>query len=334
MIELINSRDPDVVNESLRKYTNLKFISRDRGKEYQAISGQFIHSADRFHLIMNLSDKITREVKKLLPHRILVASGTWPEPVPTEGITEAAKQKKQTVEQVRALNQQGVAPSDISRQMKMDRQTVAKYLETETLSNLITHSHSRKGCILDPHRNTIEELYQQKRRVVDVHRKLMAMGIQVKYRTLAQFIKTYFKASPGDLPESRYLKRSTVIKYIFSWASEEFCRKSLDKVLMQYPVLNTYRDFYSQFKSRLTALNTSAFQALIDQEYGIEAIDVFLAGLRKDYDAVMNAATYSFNNGITEGYINKLKMIKRSMYGRASLGLLARKTIYQTSVQY
>jgi len=42
-------------------------------------------------------------------------------------------------------------------------------------------------------------------------------------------------------------------------------------------------------------------------------------------DAVMNALTYPWSNGRVEGYINKLKLLKRQMYGRAGIELLRRR---------
>jgi len=53
----------------------------------------------------------------------------------------------------------------------------------------------------------------------------------------------------------------------------------------------------------------------------------FVAGIRRDYKAVLNAVLYSSSSGVVEGNINRLKTIKRQMYGRASLELLKRKVI-------
>ena len=44
--------------------------------------------------------------------------------------------------------------------------------------------------------------------------------------------------------------------------------------------------------------------------------------LRRDLDAVTNALTESWSNGQTEGQINRLKTLKRAMYGRAGPELL------------
>ena len=51
-------------------------------------------------------------------------------------------------------------------------------------------------------------------------------------------------------------------------------------------------------------------------------IHSFATGLRQDEAAVTAALTYAWSNGQVEGQINKLKLLKRQMYGRAKLDLL------------
>jgi hypothetical protein len=55
----------------------------------------------------------------------------------------------------------------------------------------------------------------------------------------------------------------------------------------------------------------------------------FAKTLRQDIDAVQNAVTEPWSNGQTEGQINRLKTLKRSMYGRASIELLRARMLPQ-----
>lgn len=55
---------------------------------------------------------------------------------------------------------------------------------------------------------------------------------------------------------------------------------------------------------------------------GIYTMRRFAKALRQDKSAVQNAVTDPWSNGQTEGQINRLKTLKRSMYGRASIELL------------
>ena len=58
-------------------------------------------------------------------------------------------------------------------------------------------------------------------------------------------------------------------------------------------------------------------------------LKTFINGIRMDYNAVKNTIKYNVTNGITEGFVNKLKVVKRVMYGRAGLELLKRKMIME-----
>ncbi len=58
-------------------------------------------------------------------------------------------------------------------------------------------------------------------------------------------------------------------------------------------------------------------------------LKTFITGIRMNYNAVKNTIKYNVTNGITEGFVNKLKVVKRVMYGRAGLELLKRKMIME-----
>jgi transposase len=53
----------------------------------------------------------------------------------------------------------------------------------------------------------------------------------------------------------------------------------------------------------------------------------FATGLRADYAAVKAGLRLPWNNGPVEGHINRLKMLKRSMFGRAKLDLLGQRLL-------
>ncbi|MCI8713874.1 MAG: transposase [Ruminococcus sp.] len=55
----------------------------------------------------------------------------------------------------------------------------------------------------------------------------------------------------------------------------------------------------------------------------------FAQGLAKDIDAVENPVASDFSNGFVEGTNNKVKMIKRTMYGRCGKALLSAKLMCQ-----
>jgi transposase len=60
---------------------------------------------------------------------------------------------------------------------------------------------------------------------------------------------------------------------------------------------------------------------------GLYGIRRFARTLRQDLAAVRNAISEAWSNGQTEGQINRLKTLKRSMYGRAGAALLRARMI-------
>ena len=60
---------------------------------------------------------------------------------------------------------------------------------------------------------------------------------------------------------------------------------------------------------------------------GVSALESFATGLQEDAASVRAALTTRWSNGQTEGHVNKLKLLKRQMYGRAKFDLLRRRLL-------
>jgi transposase len=60
---------------------------------------------------------------------------------------------------------------------------------------------------------------------------------------------------------------------------------------------------------------------------GDPALRSFVTGLRSDQDAVTAGLTLPWSSGAVEGHVNRIKMLKRQMYGRASPDLLRRRIL-------
>jgi transposase len=61
---------------------------------------------------------------------------------------------------------------------------------------------------------------------------------------------------------------------------------------------------------------------------GLPELQSFANGVEKDKAAVQAGLTWSINNGQVEGHVNKLKLIKRTMYGRAGFPLLRQRVLH------
>jgi transposase len=65
---------------------------------------------------------------------------------------------------------------------------------------------------------------------------------------------------------------------------------------------------------------------------GVADLETFAVGLQKELTAIKAALTLPYSSGPVEGQINRLKLIKRSMYNRGSFALLRRRVLYADSL--
>lgn len=97
----------------------------------------------------------------------------------------------------------------------------------------------------------------------------------------------------------------------------------------QYPCFEKIHEIIWEFKSLFTTKDISALDSWVSkaQSFDIREVNSFIEGLLRDWDAVKNAIIFPFSNGLAEGSINKLKVIKRIMYGRCNFETLKNKTL-------
>ena len=88
-------------------------------------------------------------------------------------------------------------------------------------------------------------------------------------------------------------------------------------------------DTVNDFKKVLFSKNTVLLEQWLDatSRLDIDELNSFVKGVRRDITAVKNAIRFDYNNGLAEGSVNKLKLAKRIMYGRASFTLLKNKLL-------
>ncbi|WP_414151442.1 transposase [Acetobacterium carbinolicum] len=341
MIEILNSRDTQKVNEALRKYTNLKIISRDRGVQYQAINGNYIHVADRFHLLTNLSDWLICEIKRQLPSQYSLRNYESAQngslKINDPGIdvmSDATKRKLAMIEKARLLSDQGYSQRYIATILCIDRKTIRKYLQTNDIIKTASYVRNGTTSYLDEYIELITELCQQRKTIKVILQRLSESGINTRYSTLQNFIKN--KIGPNMKHENAHSKitQYQIIQYVFSWSKNKNVAKHFDEIVEAYPFLESYKNFYDHFKKTLTSLDRNSMKSILNERYEDKIVNDFTKSLKQDSEAVLNAATYRISNGVTEGQVNKLKLIKRDMYGRASIGLLARKVIFQSQLTH
>lgn len=103
----------------------------------------------------------------------------------------------------------------------------------------------------------------------------------------------------------------------------------LDRLTAHCPQLSPLRTAALDFRRALKSRNPKLLQQWIDKapQSGFEPIARFAASLKKDMAAVTAAVETDWSNGQTEGQINRLKTVKRQMYGRAGFALLRARVL-------
>ncbi|MFD5437335.1 transposase [Kitasatospora sp. NPDC127067] len=107
---------------------------------------------------------------------------------------------------------------------------------------------------------------------------------------------------------------------------EELQRKTL---LAHCPELETTAGLVRSFAEMLTLLEGHRLPEWITEAMtsGLRGISTFANGLNSDYDAVEAGLTTQWNSGHVEGAVNRIKMLKRQMFGRASFPLLRKRVL-------
>ena len=98
-----------------------------------------------------------------------------------------------------------------------------------------------------------------------------------------------------------------------------------------FPEAGKIYDIVKEFKEIMFGKKYEKLEKWIKEtkKHKIPEINSFLNGIERDFEAVKNGIKYDYNNGLAEGSVNKIKVIKRIMYGRCSFDLLKQKVLLQ-----
>ena len=169
----------------------------------------------------------------------------------------------------------------------------------------------------------------------ELHRELTAKGCRARYDVVRRFANRLIGSSGRAGPRSPTTPRPTPTadtpcprKLSFQFA----CPKAaggdepplLERVRSAIPVLDTSLTLAGEFAEMVRKTVTKPLAEWIAAAVasGVPELVGFANGLRSDAAAVEAALTTDWSNGPVEGQVNRLKAIKRAMYGRAGLRLL------------
>lgn len=124
-----------------------------------------------------------------------------------------------------------------------------------------------------------------------------------------------------------YVSKKDVFKFI--WSGSELNEDDKTYIFGKYPILEEIHYVIGDFRDIYEKKDAKLLDSFINKylKFSITNIKSFANGLKLDITAVKNSVTSELSNGFVEGQNNKVKLIKRSMYGRAKLKLLRAKIL-------
>jgi len=357
VVDLLPDRRSETATQWMRTHPEITVVSRDRGSEYAKAASegapQAIQVADRFHILKNLT-----EATQLLLARCQAeihgaskqeASGQSQEA--SSGITlqewrplEPAHVEKARLarragryehyQQVVELGEQGMKPKQIAKLIGLSDRTVQHWLASETFPE------ARKRC---KRQSCFDEFapYVLKRWREGVHNgtilfhELQAQGFQGSDRTLYRYLKVLKQADVKGCADPRRLQKFTVntAVWLFVRAPNTLDPVERDDLAVFCQASPTLRQAYALIQDFVLMVHRREGNRLDGwlekvAKTELPELQSFASGIEKDKDAVKAGLTWSINNGMVEGQVTKLKLIKRQMYGKAGFALLRQRVLH------
>jgi transposase len=318
-------------------------VCRDRAGAYAdgARTGapEAIQVADRWHLWHNLAEHLEKTV---LGHRGCLREPTQEQPPTPSPPTDPAPavrppEKKivtrttQRYAQIQELRAHGESIAAISRSLHLDIQTVRRFAHASSLDQLLAKTAER-ASVLDGFTAYLHQRWNQGcTDAAQLTKELKAQGYTGSDQTVRRYLRPFRHGRPTPPPRPT----PPTVREVTGWILrrpdtldlEEQTR--LKEVLARCPHLEAASGHVAAFAEMLTGLHGDRLDGWIA---GVEADDLpglhsFTAGLRRDQQAVTNGLSLPYSSGAVEGNVNRIKMLKRQMYGRASFDLLRKRVL-------
>lgn len=246
---------------------------------------------------------------------------------------QTRKKRHQRWTEVMALYNKGCSFREISRITGLSRVTVSRWVRSGTFPEMSTRPPKRG--LLDPWREWLKEQREiGKYNASRIWREMVARGVTGSETIVRDAVAKWRKgwippittaARPPSVSRvSRWLMPWRIIRGEENYASRFIslmCEKEPELKIAQQLVLKFYRILKTQNKSQLSSWFTRV------HESGSAELRRVAAGMEADAAAICEAISSRWSNGVVEGHINRLKMLKRQMYGRAGFELLRQRVM-------
>jgi transposase len=353
-IDLLNERTADGLASWLREHPEVEVISRDRASCYaegaSAGAPQAVQVADRWHLLRNVREALMRLLDR--HHHDLReaarAAKTQSQPTPpavplqteepaTTSVpsSDARDRGLARYQRVLELDQQGLSGRAIARLMGLHRDTVQRYLHADTFLERANRQYARKT---DSVRDFLQRRWQEGcYNAGQLTRELQATGMQISYCSVRRTVARW--RVPGNPPiaaasTAAYQPSARRVSWLLLQEDQDLeseDRPLVEALLDRSPEIKTAADLGRQFREIIRQRQSDRLADWTDraQQPGIpRELANFAQGLKADWAAVQAALTMHWNNGQVEGQVNRLKTIKRQMYGRAGFDLLRQRVLH------
>jgi transposase len=251
-------------------------------------------------------------------------------------------------EEVMALHRAGLGQRAIARQLRISRNTVQRYVslpgfpERAEGSGLRPKGRSKLDAYLPYLREQWEAGIHNCARLFDEIKERGYTGCQSGLRKRLSEWRTELplKRWRGNPPKPRLFAQrgqrrlsSRSASFLMILPPEKLTAKQQQQV---EHICQTNSDLHAvyllsqEFVTMLKERQAEALEGWLKRakQSHVTGLSSFVNGIRRDYAAVRAAFCLPWSNGITEGHVNRLKFLKRQMFGRAHLDLLRVKVLH------
>ncbi len=351
-VDLLPDREAATLARWLREHPGVEVVSRDRASAYaRAAHGaapDAVQVADRWHLLANLRDVLERSLHR----RSVVVRGLLrdpppddaPVPSPPEGSmpethSVASEQRLARFERVRRLHADGMSLRGIARALGLNYQTVERYVRSDTCPDW--QPGRRRPSLLDQHEGfACERLEAGCRNPSQIHRDLQGRGCRCGKTIVKDYVRRLTVEDTRPLsPQHSDVCRERPAFVSFRRLAVAVIRRADEHSTEEREWLERLRDGGGENREALelaegfAALVRSRCPAALSSWLGraergaVAELRSFASRLRRDEAAVRAGIELEWSNGPTEGQVNRLKLVKRSMYGRAGFDLLRARVL-------
>jgi transposase len=346
-VDLLRDREAQTLAGWLREHPGTEVICRDRAGAYAAGARDgapdAIQVADRWHLYHNLAGHVEKTVAR---HRHCLqqtspqpqapepaasqdAAGPQQAAAPQAPAPALADRTRQRYEQVQALRAQRLGITAIAARTGLARQTVRRFCRAASPDELLAAPGRGRPSLLDDYEPYLRQRWNEGcTSARTLHTELKQRGYTGSYGAVANYVLPFRRpsAAPPAPPRTRDLA-SWILTSPGNLGDKE--KADLTAARQRCPHLDSLTGHVTAFAEILTTLHGDRLDDWITAVEADDQPDLhsFTRGLKHDHDAVLNGLTTQWNSGIVEGNVNRLKTIKRQMYGRAAFPLLRKRVL-------